>query len=102
MTSTRTPVPTVSASVVLTTCFVLPSALTAVPYFGFAVGPRHGMPTVCVQQFGPGLYDDSRSPQIGQARTPVCALATGLRVAPVGRVPEAIEVPPRYERRSAS
>jgi hypothetical protein len=48
------------------------------------------MPTVWVQQLGPGLYVDSRSPQTGQARTPPCALAIGFNVAPVGRVPDAM------------
>lgn len=60
---------------------------------GLAVGPRHGMPTVWVQQLGPGLYVDSRSPHAGQLRTPPCAFAIGLSVAPVGRVPEAMHPP---------
>src|SRR5206468_11468182 len=87
-TRTRMPTPTASASLTLTTLWAL-SARTITAYFGFAVGPRHGMPTVCVQQFGPGLYADSRSPQIGHARTPPCAFAIGFSVAPVGREHEA-------------
>jgi hypothetical protein len=48
------------------------------------------MPTVWVQQFGPALYCESGALQTVQLRPPLCALATGLSVAPVGRVPEAI------------
>lgn len=48
------------------------------------------MPTVWVQQFGPGLYVERRSLQTGHARVPPCAFAIGLSVAPVGRVPEAM------------
>src|SRR3954465_2849115 len=48
------------------------------------------MPTVWVQQFGPGLYEDSRSSQTGQLRTALDALAIGFSVAPVGRGPGAM------------
>jgi hypothetical protein len=48
------------------------------------------MPTVWVQQLGPALYVESGASHTVQLRSPLCALATGFNVAPVGRVPEAM------------